>query len=238
MSDKAHSGNGKAHSLSEKVHAESDKKHVEYEDDRSEPEIDEGDEDVFEGYFLSKSGINLNYLLFPGLIVHEFAHYIVCKLAGVYVHEVVWWSAKGGHVVHQRANPANSVLISLAPFFLNNMLAILLLGMAAGDLNAGSSATALLYFWLGFSLAVYSIPSAHDLKMSLYALHRGYRKHKANAGIAWRLMGFIIYPIWFALQYALVIILMPIAKNRTLRIGWALIMVLFLSTSAAAVLLR
>src|SRR3989338_6704459 len=53
--------------------------------------VEHGDEDIFENYSLAKLGINLNYWLFTGLIMHEFAHYLGCILAGSRVHEVVWW---------------------------------------------------------------------------------------------------------------------------------------------------
>lgn len=205
--------------------------------ERSEPEVDKGDEDVFEGYFLSKAGINLNYLLFPGLVMHEFAHYLACKLAGIRVYEVRWWSSKGGHVVHDRARGSNGAIISLAPFLLNNILALLFLAAAFGAWAYGNGLVALILFWLGFSFGVYAVPSAHDLRMSLAALHRWFRGNQSSQSVLSRLAGIIVYPFWFVLQYALVMALMPISKMRTLRIGWALLLVLFVASGVGSALI-
>jgi hypothetical protein len=221
-----------AHSESQKEHArspaesKSQEEHALFEPDSSELELDKGDEDVFEGYFLSKAGINLNYLLFPGLIAHEFAHYLACKLAGIRVYEVVFWSSKGGHVVHNRAKGANAVLISLAPFFLNNILAILAFASAFGLWASNQGLWAAVLFWLGFSFGVYAVPSAHDLRMSLAALHRSFRKTWYSGSLASKLVGIVVYPVWFVLQYTLVLAIMPISKVRTLRIGWAILVLL------------
>ncbi len=200
-------------------------------------EVDAGDEDVFAGYILQRAGINFNYLFFPGLIVHEFAHYIACVLAGVPVYGVVWWSPRGGHVIHRRARGTNAVIISLAPFLINNILAIIFLFQGLADANAGNTLSSLAFFWLGFSLAVYAVPSAHDLNASIDSLHRAWRTDRKTQNVFARAIGLIVYPIWFLVQYALVYTLLPLSRMRTLRLLWAVALLFFVTSGAASTLI-
>lgn len=56
----------------------------------------------------------------PGVIAHELAHVLACVLVGAPVHEVNFWKASGGHVVHgpPRLHLIGPFLISLAPMIL------------------------------------------------------------------------------------------------------------------------
>jgi hypothetical protein len=201
------------------------------------PDVDAGDEDVFAGYFLERAGINLNYILFPGLILHEFSHYLACKLAGLRVYEVVWWSPKGGHVAHQRARGTNSVIISLAPFFVNNALALIALATGLKSLGEGDGMSAALWLWLGVSFGVFAVPSGHDLLMSLHSLRKAYRNDRRSGSVVIRLASMIAYPIWYFLQSVLVYLLLPIARVKTLRILWVLLLFYLLTTGVGSTLM-
>ncbi len=193
-------------------------------------------ENIFEGTTLSKS-INLNYVFFPGLIAHEFAHYIGCVLAGAKVVEVVWWSKEGGHVLHYRPKPINGAIISLAPFIFNNVIAIISYAQAISSFNSGSILYAALFLWLGFSFAVYSIPSIIDMKVSFMHLELAQNDLK-KLNVISRIFWLIVYSIWYIIQYVIVYLIYPLAKYRDLRIGWAILVAVFMTTSYASVLLH
>ena len=62
----------------------------------------------------------------PGVVVHEFAHYFFCRLAGSKVHEVVFFSLgnPAGYVVHSVPRHIRQhALIVLGPFLVNTSIA-------------------------------------------------------------------------------------------------------------------
>ncbi|OIO25443.1 hypothetical protein AUJ14_04220 [Candidatus Micrarchaeota archaeon CG1_02_55_22] len=183
----------------------------------AEPDIEShGDEDIFAGYVPAKAlRVNFNYLFFPGLILHELAHYLACIVLGSKVYGVTFWSPKGGVVVHHRVRPSSAVLISLAPFFLNNLLAFYFI-TAAID---GYGVWALISWWLAFSLAIYSLPSMHDLRMSMNSLDRSLHLRRKQ-GVLGLLAALVWYPVAFVLYYLFLTPLLVFARNRTLRIAW------------------
>ena len=63
--------------------------------------------------------------LAPGIVAHEFAHWLACALTGTRVHEVCWFrfGDPAGYVVHDRAASATAgVLIGFAPTLVNALL--------------------------------------------------------------------------------------------------------------------
>ena len=62
----------------------------------------------------------------PGVVVHEFAHYFFCRLAGSKVHEVVssaWAIRPATSFIRCRAISASIALIVLGPFLVNTSIA-------------------------------------------------------------------------------------------------------------------
>ncbi|MBI3587853.1 hypothetical protein HY995_06060 [Candidatus Micrarchaeota archaeon] len=193
-----------------------------------------GDEDLFENYALSRVGINLNYWLFPGLVMHEFSHYILCILAGCRVHEVVWWSRRGGHVMHTRVRGSASVLISLAPLIVNNILAVIFITDGLSKLGAQNyffdTFLGVFLLWLGFSLAVYAFPSRHDLKMSRKAIDLSLAKRKGAPGIQ-GLWAALAYPFVYLLHFILMFVIAPFSTIKTLRLVWGLLLIYIISSA-------
>jgi|GEM_PF-2473051 len=181
-----------------------------------------GEEDFFKHFFIAQAlRLNFNYWFFPGLIAHEMAHVIGCWLAGSRVAKVVLWSPQGGYVIHQRVRGSSSVIISLAPFFLGNILAIFFL---LNSFRAFSSGDAVLYavvsLWLGFSFAIYAFPSMHDIRSSVDSLQRSVKKYASAKGFLGRLYGIIVMPVLYTL-YLLVVTLMSIfAAGPGSRVLW------------------
>ncbi|MDR1982661.1 MAG: metalloprotease family protein [Holosporaceae bacterium] len=69
----------------------------------------------------------MSILTFPGIIIHEWAHKLACDLFKIKVLETKYWSLQGGYVVHEATEDIKVVAaISLAPFVIGSLMAILL----------------------------------------------------------------------------------------------------------------
>ena len=100
----------------------------------------------------------------PGVVVHEFAHYFFCRLAGSKVHEVVFFSLgnPAGYVVHSVPRHIRQhALIVLGPFLVNTSIAYALFRLQ-GETGFGAEIVyepatlvrSLLALWLGVSIAI------------------------------------------------------------------------------------
>jgi hypothetical protein len=112
-------------------------------------------------------GILITIVTFPGVIVHELAHQLFCRLFRVPVFKVVYFQAENpaGYVLHE-VPPSNwqSIMISIGPFFLNTFLGGLIALPAALPFfefgHPGPMDYALIY--LGVSIAMHAFPSTGD----------------------------------------------------------------------------
>lgn len=104
---------------------------------------------------------------FPGVIVHEFAHVLFCKLRNVAILDVCYFQFDNpaGYVLHERTtNFTTTFLISMGPFFVNTLLCLLIcfpafMPMQYFDLDHPLS---YLLMWLGVSIGMHAIPSNED----------------------------------------------------------------------------
>ncbi len=111
----------------------------------------------------------------PGVVIHELAHYVLCRLCGARVEEVVFFHLTGpsGYVVHAvpRRLVQHAVIVA-GPLLVNSALAFLLfraavsaLDPALAELERGQPLSALqvvLAATLGMSIALQAIPSSTD----------------------------------------------------------------------------
>ena len=103
---------------------------------------------------------------FPGVMVHEFSHWLCCRLTGTRVIEVCWFNAERleGYVVHEAPpRPWHHLLICAAPLLINSLLAILLIACTDHriflfDLPCWQQVLT----WLAFTIAVHALPSGQD----------------------------------------------------------------------------
>jgi hypothetical protein len=107
---------------------------------------------------------------FPGVIVHESAHMLFCKLRGVAVLDVCFFriGTPAGYVVHEPTEDFNTIfLISLGPFFVNSLLCIFFCFPALIPLRVFEHGDPLLYFlvWLGISIGMHAFPSTQDARL-------------------------------------------------------------------------
>lgn len=129
----------------------------------------------------------ISLLTFPGIILHEMAHKFFCDLAGVKVLEVKYWSLKGGYVIHENKDVGlkHSFLISVGPFIVNSLFAMLLMAPFSFGVYLGSQGNGegvMLFFrfmlyWAGLSLAMHAFPSDQDTSNFTEAVKNDKTKH-------------------------------------------------------------
>lgn len=113
-------------------------------------------------------GFLISLITFPGVIIHELAHFLFCRILGIPVYAVCYFRLgnPAGYVIH--AKPArwdHQILIGCGPFFINSVLgAILVFPSVLRVLEFGNSESAidLILIWLGVSVAMHAIPSTGD----------------------------------------------------------------------------
>ncbi|MHB1452775.1 MAG: DUF3267 domain-containing protein [Saccharofermentanales bacterium] len=118
-------------------------------------------------------GVIISIITFPGVIVHELAHQLFCRIFRVPVYEVCYFRFQNpcGYVVHEAiSDPFKNLMISVGPFIFNSLLGILIVFPAAIEVlefgNYGNPLY-LLLAWLGVSILMHSFPSTGDAE-SLY----------------------------------------------------------------------
>src|SRR5215469_286111 len=104
---------------------------------------------------------------FPGVIVHEAAHMLFCRLRGIAVLDVCFlrFGNPVGYVHHERPKDFLSVfLICVAPFFVNTLLCIFFCFPAFlhERLRDQLDPLSLFLIWLGVSIGMHAFPSSQD----------------------------------------------------------------------------
>jgi hypothetical protein len=166
----------------------------------------------------------ISILTFPGVIVHEFAHQLFCRLFDVRVIKVCYFrfGNPAGYVVHETPrNPMHSIWISIGPFLVNTIAgALIALPGSTQVLRHKSGAPPdFILIWLGVSIAMHSFPSTGDAKSIWRALW------SRDASIIARVIGtpivVLIYLgalgsfLWLDLIYGIaVVVIIPVAVIR------------------------
>jgi len=113
----------------------------------------------------------------PGVVVHEIGHYLLCRVCGARVQEVVFFRADGagGYVVHSVPRwLAQHAVIVLGPLLLNSAVAFLLFRSVVAGADAAetqmlqgfplASLQVLVALILGASIGLQAIPSYADAR--------------------------------------------------------------------------
>ncbi len=114
-------------------------------------------------------GIIISIITFPGVIVHEIAHQLFCRLFNLVVFDVCYFQFgnPAGYVVHEiPKKPAHEIIIGIGPFIVNTIIGAIISLPAAISVIKFGSGTPLEYvlIWLGVSIAMHSFPSTGDAK--------------------------------------------------------------------------
>ena len=116
-------------------------------------------------------GFLISIVTFPGVIIHELAHQVVCRLCGLEVYEVKYFQVQNpnGYVIHQSSDqPFKVFLTSMGPFFINTLLGILIILPASVELlvfNEYNNVLNLVLGWLGISILMHAFPSTGDARV-------------------------------------------------------------------------
>jgi hypothetical protein len=112
-------------------------------------------------------GVLIAIATFPGIIVHEAAHMLFCRLGGVAVLDVCFlrFANPPGYVVHETSNRfGTAFLITFGPFLVNSILCMLICFPAFMPVRMFGVGHPLSYFllWLGISIGMHAFPSIQD----------------------------------------------------------------------------
>ncbi|MHB1037948.1 MAG: hypothetical protein ACYC35_25190 [Pirellulales bacterium] len=112
-------------------------------------------------------GFLISLLTFPGVIVHEAAHMLFCRLRGVAVLDVCFFRVgnPSGYVVHEPINNFNTAfLVCVGPLLVNSVLCILLCFPAFVPVRifGQSDPVSMFLIWLGVSIGMHAFPSNQD----------------------------------------------------------------------------
>lgn len=129
---------------------------------------------------------------FPGVIIHELAHLIFCRLRRVPVLETKFFQfdmKTAGYVLHGPVESfGTSFLISVGPFIVNSLLCMLICFPASVPLRifGDSNLPSLVLLWLGVSIGMHAFPSTGDAD-NLFA--------QAKKAVASRKVAYVAYPV-------------------------------------------
>jgi hypothetical protein len=124
-------------------------------------------------------GFLITWATFPGVIVHELAHAIFCRLFRLKIYEVkyfhfsVSFRQPAGWVVHEPAEERyKNLLVSIGPFFVNTILGAIIGAPGALPVLTLKSGDPLDYFlvWLGVSIAMHAFPSTGDAQSIIHTM--------------------------------------------------------------------
>lgn len=141
-------------------------------------------------------GFLISLVTFPGVIIHELAHQLFCKAAGVTVFEVCYFRMDNppGYIVHEVPKKlCQRILIEVGPFFVNTVIGALVAlptVIPVVKFDAGSFMDYLL-IWLGVSIAMHSFPSMRDAKSIWGAIWN--KENPLSVKLAAAPLGGIIY---------------------------------------------
>ena len=113
-------------------------------------------------------GLVISIVTFPGIVVHEFANQIFCRLLRIPVFRVVYFRVGNpcGYVEHEASqDPLKVFLTSTGPFFFFILLGILILTPVAVPVlkfREYADPLNLPLAWLGFSILMHAFPSTGD----------------------------------------------------------------------------
>lgn len=152
-------------------------------------------------------------LTFPGVIVHEAAHMLFCKIRKVMVLEVCFFrfGNPAGYVAHGEVGDFTSAfLISVGPLLVNSLLCVLIClpayyPMQVFDVMPWHS---LFLMWVGLSIGMHAFPSNQDASNLMEYAKSAAQKGNPLAMLSFPLVVFIYIAnllsfFWFDLIYGL-----------------------------------
>lgn len=125
-----------------------------------------------EKYRMIIPGILITILTFPGVILHECAHLLFCRIFGVRVAKVCYFRLgnPAGYVLHEAPrNPWHHLWIATGPFFLNSLVGLIIGVFLTLHSSPHQTTQSIVVLWLAISFAMHAFPSTGDAR-SLWAV--------------------------------------------------------------------
>jgi hypothetical protein len=141
-------------------------------------------------------GFLIAIVTFPGVIVHEAAHMLFCRLRRVAVMDVCFFRLGNpcGYVIHEQPdNFTTSFLITVGPFIVNSALCLLFCLPAFFPVYVFHVKDPLSYvmIWLGVSIGMHAFPSTGDAKGLWTVATVAAKRHNPLAVLSLPLVGLI-----------------------------------------------
>jgi hypothetical protein len=169
----------------------------------------------------------LHFLFFPGMVFHELSHYFACILCGVKVSKVKLFGSSEAFIEHAKPNAWQAVLITLAPFVFGNIAGFFLFSNAI-DLANSLNVLSFVFFWLGFSLALFSFPSKQDAINAFSSFIDFYKESVfGKTGLLEKLFWIVLFPFLFAPLVLLLGTMAAFDYSIGLRFLWAIVLFVF-----------
>lgn len=157
-------------------------------------------------------GVVISIITFPGVIVHEAAHMLFCRLRRVAIFDVCFFrfGNPAGYVIHEETDDFTSAfLISFGPFIINSLLCMLICLPALAAIRYFDADEPLSYvlLWLGISIGAHAFPSAHDARNVWTVAKVEAKKWNPLAIVSFPLViafviGNVLSVVWFDFIYA------------------------------------
>ena len=141
-------------------------------------------------------GFLISIATFPGVIVHEFAHMLFCKLRGIAVLDVCFFrfGNPAGYVIHEEISDFKTAfLVSVGPFLINSLFCIFICFPAFIPIKVFGLKQPLSYvlLWLGVSIGMNAFPSTQDA--------RNLFRYAKKAVSSFNLLAILSFPIVVAI---------------------------------------
>ncbi len=171
--------------------------------------------------------IPLNLLFFPGMILHELSHFLACVFLGVKVSKLKLFGTKEAFVEHAKPNAWQSVAITLAPFFLCNLLSFMLFNYA-NELASAQNIFSVFAYWLALSFAIFSFPSKQDALNAFNSFIDFYKeKIFGKDGLPEKLLWLVAFPFLFVPLVLVLGTMVAFDYSVSLRFIWAVAVFVF-----------
>ncbi len=142
-------------------------------------------------------GFLVAIVTFPGVIVHEAAHMLFCKLRHVAVLDMCFFRVgnPSGYIIHEEIGDfTTAFLVSVGPLFVNSILCIVICFPAFMPVRVFHLDHPLSYFllWLGVSIGMHAFPSTHDADNLLQHAKKAAKAFNPLAILSFPLVLFIV----------------------------------------------
>lgn len=125
----------------------------------------------------------ISLVTIPGVIFHELAHQICCRIAKVPVYKVCYYQFDNpsGYVIFEPTDSVRkNLFITLGPFFLNTLCGLLILmptSIQVFRMGVKSNPILLFLAWLGISILMHAFPSRGDAKVIFHSVIKSKQVH-------------------------------------------------------------